>query len=174
VSIQASRADDAHAVLAPDGITIVPFLLPGVANLSCVEGHIPPRPEPYPVHFHGTLEQVTYVLSGELRVSAWDAERGDVATFVAGPGEAFVTLPLQTLSFANTGREEARVLFICAPAYPSDDGDTRLVDAHRPPTEADRAWSRERQAKAIHAFAAILRDPQAMNRATDDRNLRDP
>jgi mannose-6-phosphate isomerase-like protein (cupin superfamily) len=139
-----------------------------------VEGRIPPRPEPYPVHYHGTLEQVTYVLSGEIRVSAWNAERGEVATFVAGPGEAFVTLPLQTLSFANTGRAEARVLFICAPAYPPDDGDTRLVDAHRAPTEADSAWSRERQAKAIDACAATLEAPRMTNSASNDSDPRDP
>jgi mannose-6-phosphate isomerase-like protein (cupin superfamily) len=139
VSIRASRADDAHAVLAPDGITIVPFLLPGMARLSCVEGRIPPRLEPYPVHYHDTLEQVTYVLSGEIRVSVWDAERGDVATFVAKPGEAFVTLPLQTLSFVNEGPVEARVLFICAPAYPTDDSDTHLVPTHRPLSKADIA-----------------------------------
>ena len=156
MSVHADHADDSRAFLAPDGITIVPFGLPGIAHLSFKEGRIPPRAEPYPIHCHGALEQVTYVLAGEIAVSTWDAERGAVATFTAQPGDAFITLPLQTLSFANYGTAEARVLFVCAPAYPPDDGDTRLVDAHRAPTEADHAWSGARHAVALHAFATIM------------------
>ncbi len=156
MSAPASRADDCRAFSAPDGITIVPFALPEMTNLSFVEGRIPPRPEPYPIHYHGALEQVTYVLAGEIAVSTWDAARGAVAHFTARPGEAFMTLPLQTLAFANRGPDEARVLFICAPAYPPDDSDTRLVDAHRAPTNEERAWSRERHAAALRAFAAIV------------------
>lgn len=156
MSGHADHADDARAFLAPDGITIIPFALPGMAHLSFVEGRMPPRPEPYPIHFHGALEQVTYVLKGEIAVSTWDIADGAVATFTARPGDAFVTLPLQTLSFANPGPAEARVLFICAPAYPPDDSDTRLVDAHRTPTETDRVWSQARHATALHAFAAIM------------------
>lgn len=156
MSIHASRADERHTLLAPDGITVVPFALPGMAHLSFVEGRIPPRPEPYPVHCHGALEQVTYVLAGEMEVSTWDAAQGAVATFTARTGDGFVTLPLQTLSFANHGPEEARVLFVCAPAYPSDDSDTHLADGHHAPTGAERTWSRARHATALHAFAAIL------------------
>jgi mannose-6-phosphate isomerase-like protein (cupin superfamily) len=171
VSLRASRADDTHAFHAPDGITIVPFALPGMAHLSFVEGRIPPRPEPYPAHCHGSLEQVTYVLAGEIIVSTWDAERGTAATFAARPGDAFVTLPLQTLSFANHGPGEARVLFVCAPAYPPDDGDTRLTDGHRAPTEAERAWSRMRHAAALRAFSALLEargGPPAISRIAPD------
>jgi hypothetical protein len=51
----------------------------------------------------------------------------------------------------------ARVLFICAPAYPPDDGDTRLVAAHHAPTAEERAWSRERHRLAGDLFAAIAR-----------------
>ncbi|MDQ6602752.1 MAG: cupin domain-containing protein [Chloroflexota bacterium] len=153
----ASRADDGHAFHAPDGITILPFALPGLAHLSFVEGRIPPRPEPYPIHLHGALEQITYVLAGRIAVTTWDADAGNAATFAAIPGDAFVTLPRQTLAFANAGPEEARVLFICAPAYPPDDSDTRLVTAHHAPTVEEIAWSRERHRAALDAFAAIAR-----------------
>jgi hypothetical protein len=168
VSVHAARADERHALLAPDGITIVPFALPGMAHLSFVEGRIPPRPAPYPIHCHGALEQVTYVLAGKIIVSTWDAARGAVTTFIARPGDAFVTLPLQTLAFANHGPDEARVLFICAPAYPPDDGDTRLVDEHRAPTEADRAWLRERHAAALRVFAAISEARCGRTETTDE------
>ncbi|MGI8857616.1 MAG: cupin domain-containing protein [Thermomicrobiales bacterium] len=157
MSAGASRADAGHAFSAPDGIEILPFALHGLRHLSFVEGRIPPRPEPYPIHLHGAMEQITYVLAGTITVTAWDAEQGTATPFDATNGDAFVTLPLQTLAFANAGPDVARVLFICAPAYPPDDGDTRLAETHHAPTDADVAWSRERQRAAIDAFAAIVR-----------------
>jgi hypothetical protein len=153
----ASHADERRTFHAPDGIAILPFASRGLAHLSFVEGRIPPRPEPYPIHLHGALEQVTYVLAGRITVTTWDAETGKPMTFVAIAGDAFVTLPLQTLAFTNAGPSEARVLFICAPAYPSDDGDTRLVATHHAPTDEEIAWSRERHRAALSAFAAIAR-----------------
>lgn len=167
MSATPSRADAARAFHAPDGITILPFALPGMAHLSFVEGRIPPRPEPYPVHLHGALEQVTYVLAGEIVVTTWDAARAAVASFIARPGDAFVTLPLQTLAYANYGAAEARVLFICTPAYPPDDSDTRLVETHRAPNDDDRAWSRGRHAAAIAAFVAIAE--AGRNKKAEDR-----
>ncbi len=155
MSADASHADETRAFHAPDGITILPFAMPGLVHLSVVEGRIPPRPEPYPIHLHGALEQVTYVLVGRISVTTWDAERGEPATFAVRTGDAFVTLPLQTVAFANTGPEEARVLFICAPPYPPDDGDTRLVPTHRAPTAEEMSWSLGRRQAAIDAFAAI-------------------
>lgn len=154
MSTHASHADVGRIFHAPDGIEILPFDLPGMAHLSFVEGRIPPRPEPYPIHLHGALEQVTYVLAGRIGVTTWDSANGAPTTFDAAAGDAFVTLSLQTLSFINTGLETARVLFICAPAYPPDDGDTRLVENHHAPTDAERAWSRERHRAAIAAFSA--------------------
>lgn len=155
MSAGASRADERRAFSAPDGIEILPFDLPGLGHLSFVEGRIPPRPEPYPIHLHGALEQVTYVLMGRITVTTWDAERGAATTFDARSGDAFLTLPLQTLAFANAGPEVARVLFLCAPAYPPDDSDTRLVDAHHAPTADERTWSRERHQAAIAAFTSL-------------------
>ncbi|MDQ2786613.1 MAG: cupin domain-containing protein [Chloroflexota bacterium] len=163
MSADASHADETRAFHAPDGITILPFAMPGLAHLSFVEGRIPPRPEPYPIHLHGALEQITYVLAGHISVTTWDAEEEQPTTFDAMPGDAFVTLPLQTLAFANAGPEEARVLFICAPAYPPDDGDTRLMAAHHAPTAEEIAWSRERHSIALDAFAAITRARTGMS-----------
>ncbi len=157
MSADASHADETRAFHAPDGITILPFAMPGLAHLSFVEGRIPPRPQPYPIHLHGALEQVTYVLAGRITVTTWDTEEEKQTAFDAIAGDAFVTLPLQTLAFANMGPEEARVLFICAPAYPPDDSDTRLVAAHHAPTTEDVAWSRERHGIALDAFVAIVR-----------------
>lgn len=154
---RASQADVESAFAAPDGITILPFALPGLAQLSVVEGRIPPRPVSYPIHLHGALEQVTYVLAGRITVTTWDTEQNTAATFDAVAGNAFLTRPLQTLAFANAGPEEARVLFICAPAYPPDDSDTRLVAAHHAPTAEESAWSRERHRAALDAFTAIAR-----------------
>lgn len=156
MSTRATRADDARLFHAPDGIAIVPFDLPGLAHLSFVEGRIPPRPTPYSIHLHGALEQMTYVLAGQITVTTWDAERGTPVTFDAAPGDAFLTLPLQTLSFTNIGPDEARVLFVCAPAYPPDDRDTRLVTDHHAPTTEEIAWSHERHATALATVTAIL------------------
>lgn len=157
MSVAASHADEGRAFHAPDGITILPFALPGLAHLSFVEGRIPARPEPYPIHLHGALEQVTYVLAGRITVTTWDAAESTAATFAATPGDAFVTLPLQTLAFANAGPGEAHVLFVCAPAYPPDDGDTRLVETHHARTAEEVAWSQERYRAALAAFTAIAR-----------------
>jgi len=154
--VQTSHADEGQAFLAPDGIEIVPFVLPGLAYLSVVEGRIPPRPEPYPVHMHGALEQVTYVLAGRITVETWDAVAGQAARFEAVAGDAFLTAPTQTLSYANAGPETARVLFLCAPAYPSDDADTCLTGDHHAPTADERAWSRARHEAALAAFADIV------------------
>jgi len=155
MSANASHADETRAFHAPDGITILSFAMSGLAHLSFVEGRIPPRPQPYPIHLHGALEQVTYVLAGRITVTTWDAEEEQPTTFEALPGDAFVTQPLQTLAFANTGPEEARVLFICAPAYPPDDGDTRLVATHHAPTAEEIAWSLGRRQAAIDSESRI-------------------
>jgi len=154
--MQASHADEGQAFLAPDGIEIVPFVLPGLAYLSVVEGRIPPRPEPYFVHMHGALEQITYVLAGRIMVETWNMVAGQAVRFEAIVGDAFLTAPTQTLSYANAGPETARVLFICAPAYPPDDADTRLTGGHHAPTADEYAWSRARHDAATAAFANIV------------------
>ncbi len=152
----AARADEGRTFHAPDGIEIVPFVLPGLAHLSFVEGRIPPRPDSYPVHMHGALEQITYVLAGEIGVTTHDPATGETAAFTATAGDAFVTLPGQTLAYTNTAHETARVLFVCAPAYPPDDSDTRLVTNHHAPDTAERAWLLARHRAAVAVFAGIV------------------
>ncbi len=119
-------------LIAPDGIIIRP--IPGAVShlASVVVGVIPPREQPYPVHLHLGLEQLTYVLRGVI-TATWRGP-GDAAPTARRlrPGEAIATAPLTSLSFANHGRRPAEVLFICVPPYPASNADTRLVpDGHR-------------------------------------------
>src|SRR5262249_692117 len=62
-----------------------------------------------------------------------------------GPGEAITTPPASTLSFRNSGREDAEVLFICVPAYPPSNSDTEVLSGgHRPLTVHELRRSAER------------------------------
>lgn len=148
---QPTRALDSRKVIAPDGIAVHPIELPGLAGLSLAEGRLPPGR--YGVHAHRTIEQVTYVLRGRLRVTMRGP--GDQAeTFDCLAGDTICTPPLTTLSYENPGPEEARVLFICAPPYPPDDGDTIALDAHRPLTSDELARAAARQLPAGAEFHA--------------------
>jgi hypothetical protein len=68
------------------------------------------------------------VLEGEVLVQTRDSSGGPLHEVRLKPGQAIATLPTQTLSFANAGDTDARVLFVCAPPYPSDDSDTLVID----------------------------------------------
>ncbi|HYU19285.1 MAG TPA: cupin domain-containing protein [Chloroflexota bacterium] len=153
-------------ILAPDGIIIRP--IPGVVSaglMSVVVGVIPPQADDYPVHFHYALEQVTYVLHGELTASY--RRPGDLGAteLLLRPGQALTTPPTTTLSFRNRGPANVEVLFICVPAYPASNADTELVgEGHRALSEAElrRAVERQRLAQecllgALQAQAAALR-----------------
>lgn len=48
------------------------------------------------------------------------------------------------------------MLFVCAPAYPSDNADTRLTDDHHAPIAAEREWSLARHKATVAAFAGIV------------------
>src|SRR4051812_28804606 len=104
--IRPAYADESLRVLAPDGIEIVPISLPGLQYVTVVEGRIPPGE--YPAHFHYKLEQVTYVLEGNVIARTWDAEANAAAEVRLDPGGAIATLPTQTLAFANHGPGVAR------------------------------------------------------------------
>lgn len=139
---QPTRAHDARRVIAPDGIAVHPIKLPGLARLSLAEGRLP-RGQ-YGVHAHYTLEQITYVLSGRLRVTMGGPETR-VESFECVAGDTICTAPLTTLSYENPGPEEARVLFICSPAYPADNSDTITLDQHRGFTRAELKVASTRQ-----------------------------
>ena len=145
-------------ILAPDGIIIRPIPGAGSALVSVVVGVIPARDEPYAVHFHYALEQVTYVLRGRL-TALTRAPGGTVDETSLGAGDAITTSAATTLSFRNRGPEAAEVLFICVPPYPPSNADTELVgDEHRSLTarELTRVARRQRDAQAyLHALLEV-------------------
>lgn len=123
-----TRALDKGVVIAPDGIAVHPIALPGLANMTLAEGRLPPGD--FGVHYHRTLEQITYVLAGQLIVTMGDLATGETAEYTCAPGDTICTPPLTTLSYHNPGPEIARVLFICAPPYPADNSDTVTIERH--------------------------------------------
>jgi mannose-6-phosphate isomerase-like protein (cupin superfamily) len=154
------QAPDAPDAVAPDGIPIHLVLcgfhtagqeaaLGPMQLMSVAEGRI--APGQWGVHAHCSLEQVSYVLEGEVIVRTRDTIGDEVHSVRLTRGQAFVTLPTQTLSFANPGATVARVLFLCAPPYPADDSDTLLAfdGEHRPLTssEIERAIAQQERMK---------------------------
>jgi mannose-6-phosphate isomerase-like protein (cupin superfamily) len=161
-----TRATDDFAVVAPDGIVVHPIPLPGLFGLTLAEGRLPPGE--FAVHAHRSLEQITYVLAGRLLVTMGDPANGETVEFACGPGDTIGTPSLITLSFRNPGPEIARVLYICAPPYPTDDADTATLDDHRTLTvpELDVAAARVQTSRtnaaahfaALAARIVVLRD----------------
>jgi mannose-6-phosphate isomerase-like protein (cupin superfamily) len=162
IALYVGEAGDSADAVAPDGIPIHLVLcdfhtaLQGAAMgamrfLGIAEGRIPTGE--WGVHAHASLEQVTYVLEGEVILRTRDPSDEETRAIRLTAGQAVVTLPAQSLSFANEQETPARVLFICAPPYPADDGDTLLLAEHRPlaPEELRRAIARQEEAKASMA-----------------------
>jgi hypothetical protein len=118
--------------------------------IGLAEGRIPPGD--YGVHVHYSLEQVTYVVAGRLRVRMGSPEEA----LSLGPGEAVFTEPGRTLSFHNDGPGEATVLFICVPPYPSDDSDTGRPSAHGALPAADLQRAVQRQRNALEAISRLF------------------
>jgi mannose-6-phosphate isomerase-like protein (cupin superfamily) len=150
--------------VAPDGISIHLVLcdfhtagqeaaMGTMRFVGLAEGRIPPGE--WGVHAHCSLEQVSYVLEGEVVVRTRDTGVGEVHTVPLKAGQALVTLPAQTLSFANPGEAAARVLFICAPPYPADHSDTLLLhregerEGDAPPEARHRPLTAEELERAI-------------------------
>ena len=126
---QPTRAREDFVVVAPDGIAVHPIALPGLGELTLAEGRLPPGE--YGVHLHRSLEQVTYVLEGRLVATMGDPAAGTTTEVECVPGDAVCTPPLTTLSYRNNGPGLERVLFICAPPYPADKGDTAKIERQR-------------------------------------------
>ena len=136
-------------IVAPDGIIIRPIAGAASALTSVVVGVIAPRETDYPVHLHYGLEQVTYVLSGRVTALQRGPTDGHHLEVELGPGEAITTPPASTLSFRNSGTENAEVLFICVPAYPASNADTEVLSGgHRPLTAHELRRSAERLRRA--------------------------
>jgi mannose-6-phosphate isomerase-like protein (cupin superfamily) len=174
IALYIGEASDRADAVAPDGIPIhlvlcdVHTAVQGAAMgamrfIGVAEGRIPTGE--WGVHAHASLEQVTYVLEGEVVVRTRDPSDEETRRVRLTAGQALVTLPAQSLSFENEGETPARVLFLCAPPYPGDDGDTLLLPEHRPLTreELRQAIARHEEAKAAMARVfderiAVLRE----------------
>ena len=134
-------------ITAPDGITVHPIDITPCAHLALAEGDIQPG-HTYGIHAHLTLEQVTYVLSGRIRVITHDPQTGETQKIQAKAGESIVTLPGHSLQFVADD-EPARVLFITSPPYPADHSDTATLDTHRPLNRSELARLSERRARVL-------------------------
>jgi mannose-6-phosphate isomerase-like protein (cupin superfamily) len=144
-------------IVAPDGIIIRPIDGVGSALTSVVVGVIPPRETDYPVHLHYGLEQVTYVLSGEVTALQRGPSDAHHVERALRPGEAITTPPASTLSFRNSGPATAEVLFICVPAYPASNADTEVLSGgHRPLTVQELRRSAERLRRAHEYLGAQI------------------
>jgi uncharacterized cupin superfamily protein len=165
IALYIGEASDRADAVAPDGIPIHLVLcdfhtaLQGAAMgamrfIGVAEGRIPPGE--WKVHAHASLEQVAYVLEGEIVVRVRDPSDEETRRVRLTPGQALATLPAQSLSFENDTDTPARVLFLCAPPYPADDSDTLLLPEHRPLTRDDLSRAIERQEKAKAAMASVF------------------
>jgi len=134
--LKTARSTKLPAVIAPDGIAIHAFELPPACYVGLAEGRIPPGR--YAVHRHLTIEQYTYVLSGELTAVTLGGADSAASSLELRAGDLLLTLPGESLQFANGAQHSARVLFICAPPYPTDDSDTHLLLEHAPESVEER------------------------------------
>jgi len=131
-----ARSTKLPAVTAPDGIAVHTFELPAASYAGIAEGRIPPGR--YAIHRHLTIEQYTYVLSGELTAITRGSADSAATSLQLRAGDLLLTLPGESLQFANRAQHDSRVLFICSPPYPSDDSDTRLLSKHAPESLEER------------------------------------
>jgi mannose-6-phosphate isomerase-like protein (cupin superfamily) len=150
----AAKSSPDPGVIAPDGIAIHTFDLPGAAHVGVTEGRIPPGR--YGIHRHLSLEQFTYVLAGRITAVTGNDERPEGQTVAIDTGDLLLTLPGESLQFINDGNDEARVLFICAPPYPSDDSDTRIASRHGGPEPAQALMAIDRLESIRVKFNRII------------------
>ena len=144
-------------IVAPDGIIIRPIAGATSALTSVVVGVIAPRETDYPVHLHYGLEQVTVVRSGRVTALQRGPTDGHHVEVELGPGEAITTPPASTLSFRNSGPDDAEVLFICVPTYPASNADTEVLSGgHRPLTVHELRRSADRLRRAHEYLAAQI------------------
>jgi hypothetical protein len=135
VSPDHSTASPFPAVIAPDGIAIHAFDLPGGAFTGIAEGRI--SPGRFAIHRHLTIEQYTYVLAGAVTALIGSSDAGRWQTVSLHEGDLLLSKPGDSLEFVNSTGHVARVLFICTPPYPADNSDTQLLEAHTPPSRGD-------------------------------------
>ena len=117
-------------VVAPDDVPVWPFDLAPARQMTLAEGLLEPGAA-YRPHAHRTIEQLTYVLAGRVRVTSFDEDSGQPQSVELEAGECVVSLPHETIEFACVGEAPARVLFVTSPPYPADHSDTIVLDEHR-------------------------------------------
>ena len=140
------RASAEPSAIAPDGISIHSFDVPVGAHVGIAEGRIPTGS--YAIHRHLSLEQYTYVVSGSLVAVTASAQHPHGRVVPLAPGSLLLTFPSESLQFINESDETARVLFICAPPYPTDDSDTQILAGHGP-LPADEAGAAIARLEAV-------------------------
>ncbi len=117
-------------VVAPDDVPVWPFDLAPARHMTLAEGMLEPGAT-YRPHAHRTLEQVTYVLAGRVRVTSFDEAQRQPRSVELQAGECVVSLPKETIEFACVGETAARVLFVTSPPYPADHSDTIALREHQ-------------------------------------------
>ena len=117
-------------VVAPDDVPVWPVDLAPARHMTLAEGLLEPGAA-YRPHAHRTIEQVTYVLTGRVRITSFDEDAGQPQSVELEAGECVVTLPHETIEFACVGENPARVLFVTSPPYPADHSDTIVLREHQ-------------------------------------------
>lgn len=117
-------------VVAPDDVPVWPFDLAPARHMTVAEGLLEPGAA-YRPHAHRTIEQVTYVLAGRVRVTSFDEDAGQPRSVELEAGECVVSLPHETIEFTCAGDTAARVLFVTSPPYPADHSDTIVLREHQ-------------------------------------------
>ena len=117
-------------VVAPDDVPVWPVDLAPARHMTLAEGMLEPGAI-YRPHAHRTIEQVTYVLAGHVRVTSFDEAERQPQSVELEAGESVVSLPHETIEFACVGETAARVLFVTSPPYPADHSDTIVLCEHQ-------------------------------------------
>ena len=144
-------------VTAPDGIPVRVLPLAGNAFMGAAVGYLAPGVS-YGVHFHNALEQLSFVVKGQVLVTMHPPDSAEPTTTLVRAGDAITNPPGVTLSFANQGPEPAEVLFVCAPPFPGEgvEDECVVVDEHRTLNEEERAKARTRASWALGHFRSAM------------------
>lgn len=142
-------------ITAPDGMPVRVLPLAPDAFMGAAVGYLAPGTS-YGVHVHLALEQLSFVVRGQVRVTMQPPGAGEPVSTVVRAGDATTNPPGVTLSFANDGPEPAEVLFVCAPPYPADDADTVVLTRHGQTVPAEDTRRRERAAWALAHFRRLI------------------
>jgi len=138
-------------IVAADGMPVRPLASGEAGLMGAAIGYLAPGAR-YAVHFHGALEQLTFVIAGTVDVTMLLPGAVQPTITRLTRGEALTNPPLATLDFANPGPEAAEVLFVCAPPFPIDGSDVALAETHRPLTAAEWDGAADRASWAMGVF----------------------